>query len=619
MYVGGMNEKGIGIIDIGSNGIRFGLVSSLQRHLPVLYEERAPISLFDAQNDDDCADRKPISKEIIEDVINCLQRFKFISNRYKIDNIKVIATEATRTAPNSDEFLSLIYETTGLKVEKLCEADEARITAMGIIATYYGVKGLVMDMGGGSMELNFVIHDPKNNDGIKMSKFPINLPYGAAALKKLLKEAKDQQKRSELFNTIKTRLQEGFKGLDPPESIKGENGYTVYMNGGGFRSLGYLSMSEEMNQNSSNAFPMPIINGYGIFAKKLVEITDRFLDNPKFPNGSPFRISKRREKLLPAACFLFKALMEVIPLGYIYFCEGGVRHGQCFDLMPSLQHQKDPLESFIFNHPFQPPNLTFQYRDHIVNIIKDGIPSGLYDILDHDEYSIKKSNRLERLLPNLVCLAHWSMNLVKESRPITAFYLPLAGGPLSNTPGLTHTDRAIISWCLMWRYHQDASGAKSGGVEKDISIMNPSLFENVKKSIPAGRDGRMACEIIGKFIGFVILTHPGFPKIENIKSLCKFKTTEEMIEDSKRKRYNVQLNIFCEDEFRQLKEFKYLVNNSIVKKISKKLEKSYKLIEEKNQIITDEIMVNRKKANRGRGYHLGEIHIRVNFSEVMEE
>ncbi|CAG8521456.1 7428_t:CDS:2 [Diversispora eburnea] len=610
------NEKGIGIIDIGSNGIRFGLVSSLQRHLPVLYEERAPISLFDAQNDDDNTERKPISKEIIDDVINCLQRFKFISKHYEIDNIKVIATEATRTAPNSEEFLFRIYEATGLKVEKLCEADEARITAMGIIATYYEVEGLVMDMGGGSMELNFVIHHPKDNDGIiNMSEFPINLPYGAAALKKLLKEAKDQQKRSQLFNTIKTRLEEGFKKLNPPESIKGENGYTVYMNGGGFRSLGYLSMSEEMKQNS---YPMPIINGYGILAKKLVEITDRFLDKPKFLSGNPFRISKRREKLLPAACFLFKVLMEVIPLDYVYFCEGGVRHGQCFDLLSPIQHQKDPLESFIFSHPFQSPYLTVQYRDHLVNIIKEGIPSGLYDILDHDEYSIKKSNRLERLLPNLVCLAHWSMNLAKESRPIAAFYLPLAGGPLSDAPGLTHTDRAIISWCLMWRYHEDASGAKSGGVEKDISNMNPSLFDNVKELIPAGRDGRMACEIIGKFIGFVILTHPGFPKIENIKSLCKFKVTEKIIENSKRRRYNVQLTIFGTEEFRERTEHKYLVNNSIVKKISKKLEKSYELIEEKNQVITDEVMSIQNRKRRKRGYHLGEIHIRVNFSEIME-
>ncbi|CAG8446382.1 7258_t:CDS:2 [Acaulospora morrowiae] len=630
-----IEKKGIGVVDIGSNGIRFGLVSSLQRHLPVVYEERASISLFEAQNSSGSgSERIPIPEDVIDDVINCLQRFKYISRQYNIDDVNVIATEATRTAPNSVHLQNRILEATGWNVELLSKADEARISGLGIVATYHGVEGLVMDMGGGSVEMNYIMHRPKENDDIKMSESPINLPYGAAALTNLLEKENTPQKRSKLFEKIKCELRDYFGRLNPPEEIKDDDGYNVYMSGGGLRSLGYLSMSEtesKINKKSSGneaAYPIPIINGYGTPAKELAEIikrlvpvhdpsaTDNFVKNI-FPDGKPFRISKRRAKLLPAACFLLEAVMEVIPLKYVYFCEGGVRQGKCFDLMPRVERQKDPLETFILSHPFHPNNLDTQ---HQLAIIKNGIPSVFYDVLDHDDsvkYSIKRPNRLERLLPSLLRLAYWSMNLAKESRPISAFYLPLAGGPLCNAPGLTHIDRAILSWCLMWRYHEDASGSKDGGVEKDISRMDPILFYDVKKMIPAGKDGRKVCEIIGKLIGFVILCQPGDPmplanRDENLsgKAANEYPYVYKLaVKDdggvttmTKRKTWNIGLTVLTKSGGEMGNGFSFLTNNSIVRDAGKKLVKSYELKKEKH----DE-------------YHLGEINVRVNFSDSIED
>lgn len=90
------------IIDMGSNGIRFGIVEPLKQNLLVSYEERAPISLLEALNENNC-----ISEETINDVIICLQRFQDICLLSKINgqSIKIIATEATRIASNSKDFL----------------------------------------------------------------------------------------------------------------------------------------------------------------------------------------------------------------------------------------------------------------------------------------------------------------------------------------------------------------------------------------------------------------------------------------------------------------------------------------------------------------------------------
>ncbi|CAG8667242.1 3628_t:CDS:2 [Funneliformis caledonium] len=590
---------GIGVVDIGSNGIRFGLVSELTRHLPVIYEERAPISLFEAQNFTQSDVRTDIPESVIIDVENSLKRFKFIAQQYNInhDNVHVVATEATRTAPNSKQFIDRIKKATGWEVELLCEMVEAKISGMGIVATFYGVEGLVMDMGGGSVELNYVTHQPyEKEQTIQMSNHPINLPYGAAALTKLLKCNNTPEKRDVLFKSIVQELKEGFKKLNAPETIKADDGcFTVYMSGGGLRSLGYLSMSE--SDHKSN-YPIPIINGYGTSAEELVKATKRITpnhnvdvveppeeeDKPLFPDGNPFRISNRRAKLLPACAFLLEAIMEVIKVRHIYFCEGGVRQGYCFNKLPRSEWSVDPLESFIKHHPLQPNHLEESHHKKLLKDIKKAIPSIAYEILDSDLPSgnSKKPKRLERLLPNLINLAFWNMPFAKEARPISAFQLSLAGGALANAPGLTHIDRAIIAWCLMYRYNEDGSGAKSGGVKGDISTMAPGIFDGVKKLIPGGKDGRKICEIVGTLIGFTILCYP----VEDDKSsmddnLVIFESSENItqqdynIEDKKPKKYEIKLTLA--ESLSCNKSDVYLVNNPIVKGASEKLDKNYKL------------------------------------------
>lgn len=123
-------EAPFGVVDMGSNGIRFGIVTALARHLPVTFEERAPISLLEAQGD-----KQTIPSETIKQVVSSFLRFKSICRHEGVDqaNVKVIATEATRIALNSAEFLQKIYEATGWKVTILTKEQEAIVSSMGIV------------------------------------------------------------------------------------------------------------------------------------------------------------------------------------------------------------------------------------------------------------------------------------------------------------------------------------------------------------------------------------------------------------------------------------------------------------------------------------------------------
>lgn len=83
-------------------------------------------------------------------MIEALQQFKITCEDFGVSesNIKVLATEATRTAVNSEDYRRQIKEATGWEVEMLTKEMEGRIGAMGVASSFQEVEGLVMDLGG---------------------------------------------------------------------------------------------------------------------------------------------------------------------------------------------------------------------------------------------------------------------------------------------------------------------------------------------------------------------------------------------------------------------------------------------------------------------------------------
>jgi retrograde regulation protein 2 len=64
------------------------------------------------------------------------------------DKIRILATEATRTATNSVDFRQQIKNATGWEVDMLPKEVEGRIGALGVASSFSNVEGLVMDLGG---------------------------------------------------------------------------------------------------------------------------------------------------------------------------------------------------------------------------------------------------------------------------------------------------------------------------------------------------------------------------------------------------------------------------------------------------------------------------------------
>lgn len=117
--------------------------------MPTLYQDRAGISLYDAQWSSS-GEKTAIPSFTIKKVVQSFLRFKYVCQDLGVaqDHVRVIATEATRQAINSEHFREEIRQATGWTVEMLSKEEEGRIGAMGIASSFADVRGLVMDLGG---------------------------------------------------------------------------------------------------------------------------------------------------------------------------------------------------------------------------------------------------------------------------------------------------------------------------------------------------------------------------------------------------------------------------------------------------------------------------------------
>lgn len=480
-----MNDNLRAIVDIGSNGIRFS-ISSLEptqaRIIPCLFQDRAAISLFDAQYKDgnnsnnsnnnnnstnlsaadtpsndtalspmltpeaqddlveDAPDLDPkqcIDKQTIEDVCQALLRFQLICKDFGVSskNIHVIATEATREAKNSKEFQSKIQTTTGWTVNLLSKEDEARTGAYGVASSFYEVQGLFLDLGGGSVQLSWIIC--KDGD-FRMSKRPISLPYGAAALTRRLNNLSENQ--TLIFEEIKDSFAQAVELIDMPEELtqaaKKSGGYKVYVSGGGFRGLGHVILARSGGEK--NRYPLPIINGFSCTAEEMKSLICDILDGKTKVTKKSFRISERRATQLPAVSLLVSALFKSLPsIRKVLFSQGGVREGALFHELPLEVRCHDPM--LVASQPYAPV-----FASTYVSKLRQGVPT----IAPH---------AIRNRLVSAVCNVAFVHSSYPKDLQAAASLNIASTGILSGAHGLSHEIRALIGLALCQRWGGDIS------------------------------------------------------------------------------------------------------------------------------------------------------------------
>jgi retrograde regulation protein 2 len=381
-------------------------------------------------------------------VIAALLRFQVVCADLGVpgNRIRIIATEATRTAINSAEYCKAIKDATGMTVEMLPKEQEGRVGALGIASSFSDVNGLVMDLGGGSMQITWMVAREGN---LEISpKGSYSFPYGAAALTRKLDELKagkskdDAKKATDQFREeMIANFRDAYHGLEIPEDLvenaKSQGGFPLYLSGGGFRGWGYLLLYQ--NQVHGRHYPISIINGLRV-GKESFEDTETLKEVARSANRI-FRVSDRRRAQAPAVAFLVNVLTEALPHGIrdVRFCQGGVREGVLFQELPPSIRREDPLE--VATSLYARPSAWL-----IGELLTASIPPTSEDEARSFPPSISR-----HVINSLANVLFVHSDMAKESASATALY-STSTGILASSHGVSHIDRALLALMFEERF-----------------------------------------------------------------------------------------------------------------------------------------------------------------------
>lgn len=137
-------------VDLGSNSFRLHIGRHDGDTMRILKSAREPIRLaagLDAQGN--------MTEAAMQAALQCLSNFAQLLAAYKLDAVRVVATNTLRIAKNAAAFLPKAENAIGYPIEIISGEEEGRLIYMGVASTLAmsNERRLVLDIGGGSTEL----------------------------------------------------------------------------------------------------------------------------------------------------------------------------------------------------------------------------------------------------------------------------------------------------------------------------------------------------------------------------------------------------------------------------------------------------------------------------------
>ncbi|MEZ5743951.1 MAG: Ppx/GppA family phosphatase [Sphingomonadaceae bacterium] len=301
------------IIDIGSNTIRLVVNNGPPRAPVVLLNEKVTPRLGR-----DVEATGMLAEDSMETALAALARYAALLDMLKIEQVQTVATAAARDASNGGEFLRQVRKL-GLDPRLLSGEEEARYSAMGVLAAFPGASGTCGDLGGGSLELTHV-------DAGECGK-SITLPLGTLRIPPLRKKG-DEAFSEHIAKALKDA---GWK------AIKGE---AFYIAGGSWRALATYAMEEA-------GWPLDDPHDFELEAGDAIRLCKRLAS--KGPQIEVPRISSARLATLPDAAALLGVLVERLKPSRIVFSSWGLREGLHFSALGKKTQALDPMIAGIEN------------------------------------------------------------------------------------------------------------------------------------------------------------------------------------------------------------------------------------------------------------------------------
>jgi exopolyphosphatase / guanosine-5'-triphosphate,3'-diphosphate pyrophosphatase len=425
----------IGVIDVGSNSVRLVVFDGMARSPAYFYNEKVlcglGVGLGETGRLSPCGWEKARA---------ALHRFAALAGQMRLSGMITVATAAVRDAEDGGRFCDQIEAETGLQIQVASGAEEARLSAKGVLLGWPDAEGLVCDMGGSSMELA----------RLSQGRIPdcATAPLGPLKLADLGNLAKRDK-----------YIRKHVKALR--KSVPGE-ALRLFLVGGSWRAIARLDMQRRN-------YPLAVLHGYEPPTAELLETLAWIPTQDVAALSAMSGTSTARLELVPLVAPVLAELIHRVAPAAVAISAYGLREGLLYRQMPEAMRALDPLIEACRHMEMRSARVP-------------GFGTALYELLLPLH---RDAPEAEKRLIRAACLLHdvlWRVH--PDYRSETCF----ASVTRASIAGINHAERVFLGLALLNRYKASAPEVI---VARYAGILPPAMEERAAVQGRAMRLGSM--------------------------------------------------------------------------------------------------------------------------------
>ena len=320
---GSGNEPVYGALDLGTNNCRLLVARPDGRSFEVIDSFSRIVRLGEGLQ---ASGR--LSEAAIERTIAALHVCAAKLRRRGVTRLRSVATEACRLAANCDDFVARVEDETGLRLEIINTAEEARLAASGCapLLRRDQDRALVFDIGGGSSEVMWIAVPPDGQGGAPEVLDSVSVPWGVVKMAErwggdtitpAVYAAMVEEIRNHLV-PFEARHRIGREIVARRVQMQGSSGTVTTLAG--------IHLALPRYQRSA-------VDGQFLSFAQVSAVTDRLRSMDYGARAAHPCVGPERADLVVAGCAILAAICLLWPIGVLRVADRGVREGILFSLM----------------------------------------------------------------------------------------------------------------------------------------------------------------------------------------------------------------------------------------------------------------------------------------------
>lgn len=303
------NQDRIAVIDVGSNTVRMVIYGGPERAPVPMLNERSFCKLGAG-----IAETGRLNPAGVENAVHTISRFANICSDLGVSKVKAFATSAVRDAEDGRAFRKRVRQESGIKLKILSGPEEAEMAAYGVLLGTPGARGVVGDLGGGSLE--FARLNGRVADNL------LSLPVGPLRFADIGD-----------LDQIHAAVADELASVEWLESCKGQD---LFLVGGTWRTIAKMQMW-------STRHPLNVVDHYEMDPERAIEFARHLSSQSIETLNEMDGASAKRSYAIPVAAVVMQQIIQTMQPRQLLFSACGAREGVLYDRMPANVRKKDPL------------------------------------------------------------------------------------------------------------------------------------------------------------------------------------------------------------------------------------------------------------------------------------